>query len=331
MNSVDVIVPCYRYGHFLRDCVTSVLEQQGVNVRVLIIDDCSPDHTAEVAADLSREDQRVTSRRHAVNHGHIATYNEGIEWIASPYYLLLSADDYLLPGALARTTDFMADHPNVGLAFGQAMTLQDGDVFEGTDAEAAGFDWKVVHGSKFIRQSGARNCVPTPAAVVRTELQKRVGGYRPELPHSGDMEMWLRLAAHADVGTSNAYHAVYRRHANNMSLGYMSRHWLPDLEQRRAALDYLPVSGRIGQSEAESIRRRGRRLLAYEALRFASSAFNHDDMEISRQLSNFALELHPAIRCSTSWLKLAGKRQVGFETWQGFRTSLSKIRQTFPV
>ncbi len=49
MSFVDVIVPCYRYGHFLRECVESVLEQE-VNVRVLIIDDASPDDTAEVAA-----------------------------------------------------------------------------------------------------------------------------------------------------------------------------------------------------------------------------------------------------------------------------------------
>src|SRR3954469_9924498 len=43
MNSVAVVVPCYRYGQFLEDSVGSVLSQRGVDVRVLIIDDASPD------------------------------------------------------------------------------------------------------------------------------------------------------------------------------------------------------------------------------------------------------------------------------------------------
>jgi GT2 family glycosyltransferase len=46
----------YCYGHFLRECVESVLSQSDVSVRVLIIDDASPDNTAEVAAALAGED-----------------------------------------------------------------------------------------------------------------------------------------------------------------------------------------------------------------------------------------------------------------------------------
>ena len=44
-----MIVPCYRYGHYLRQCVESVLSQSHGDLRVLIIDDASPDHTEEVA------------------------------------------------------------------------------------------------------------------------------------------------------------------------------------------------------------------------------------------------------------------------------------------
>src|SRR6478735_3073425 len=111
-SGVDVIVPCYRYAHFLRECVESVLTNSSskVKVRVLIIDDASPDNTAEVAEALVQKDSRITFVRHAVNRGHIATYNEGIEWIAAKYMLLLSADDYLLPGALARSIALMDTH-----------------------------------------------------------------------------------------------------------------------------------------------------------------------------------------------------------------------------
>jgi glycosyltransferase involved in cell wall biosynthesis len=69
MSSVDVIVPCYRYGHFLRECVESVLTQSLEDVRVLILDDASPDYTHEVGAELAPEDSRVTLVRHQVNKG----------------------------------------------------------------------------------------------------------------------------------------------------------------------------------------------------------------------------------------------------------------------
>ena len=75
---IDVFIPCYNYGRFLYQCVNSVLGQEGVDVRVLVIDDASPDNTAEVAAALAREDPRVTVIRHSSNKGHINTYNEGI-------------------------------------------------------------------------------------------------------------------------------------------------------------------------------------------------------------------------------------------------------------
>jgi glycosyltransferase involved in cell wall biosynthesis len=47
MSSVSVVIPCYRYGHFLEQSAGSALTgQDGVDVKVLIIDDCSPDDSA---------------------------------------------------------------------------------------------------------------------------------------------------------------------------------------------------------------------------------------------------------------------------------------------
>src|SRR6185437_3108423 len=100
-----VVIPCYNYGRYLRECVHSVLSQAGADVRVLILDDCSRDATPEIGAALAAEDSRVEYRRHAVNRGHIATYNEGlIGWAAAEYCMLLSADDLLTPSALSRAT-----------------------------------------------------------------------------------------------------------------------------------------------------------------------------------------------------------------------------------
>ena len=74
MSSVSVVIPCYNYGRFLRDAVHSVLTgQDGVDVRVLIIDDASTDNSVEVAKALAEEDFRIEIAVHGVNRGNIAT------------------------------------------------------------------------------------------------------------------------------------------------------------------------------------------------------------------------------------------------------------------
>ena len=326
VSRMDVIVPCYRYGRFLRDCVESALGQQGVELRVLIIDDCSPDNTAEVSQQLMAEDSRVSLIRHTSNRGHIATYNEGIEWIASDYYLLLSADDYLLPNAFGRTAAFMDRHPTVSLAFGQAIVAKVESGVQHSDWHPSSAPWELVPGRRFIERSGARNCVPTPAAVVRTAVQKQVGGYRPELPHSGDMEMWLRLATQGDVGITQAPHAVYRRHADNMSLGYMESHWLPDIRQRQAALAFFYSESGCQDDEMHRLKHCAYGQLSKDATRFANSAFNKGDLATSKLLSDLAVELSPEIRNSVAWGKLAAKRALGVTNWASLRSSCARLR-----
>jgi glycosyltransferase involved in cell wall biosynthesis len=329
MSSVDVIVPCYRYGHFLQECVESVLAESTIKVRVLIIDDASPDNTAEVAAGLARKDPRVAFLRHTTNKGHIATYNEGIEWVSADYMLLLSADDYLLPGALSRSVNLMDSHPEVGFTFGNAIEISDNGTTSQIKsvhiADKAG--WHIMGGLEFIELSKSKNIVPTPTAVVRTELQKRVGGYRPELPHSGDMEMWLRLAAHASVGILEANQAIYRRHGSNMDLIYYKEHCLPDLKQRKAALDCFFQTCSYTLPFAQKLRRTLYWHLSREAFRHASAAFNEGEMELSERLSDFALNVYPEAKISLRWMLLVGKRYLGFRAWRVFLPVEALIRK----
>ena len=73
---------CYNYGNFLRDAVHSVLTgQDGVDVRVLVIDDASTDNSVEIAKAIAEEDPRVEAAVHGINRGQYRTYNEGLlEW-----------------------------------------------------------------------------------------------------------------------------------------------------------------------------------------------------------------------------------------------------------
>ena len=274
MTSVSVVIPCYNYGHFLGDAITSVLDdQEGVDVRVLIIDDASPDDSAEVARKIAARDPRVEVAVHATNKGHIATYNEGLlEWADGDYSVLMSADDRLTPGALQRATDLLDAHPGVGFAYGYAQHFRDGAPLPAVRTRARG--WLVWPGQLWLerRFRQAWTGIASPEVVVRTSLQKRVGGYDARLPHMGDMEMWTRLAANADVGYLRGVdQAYYRKHEQNMSTSYSA---LMGLSQRRLA--YEAVLDRYSDrlSNATRLSDLVHRKLAWEALLAAARAYD---------------------------------------------------------
>ena len=310
MSRVDVIVPCYKYGHFLRECVGSVLAQEGVDVRVLIIDDCSPDDSARVGAELAASDARVEFRRHAVNRGHIATYNEGLEWGTGEYMLLLSADDVLTPGAFSRAAGLMDAHPEVGFTFGRAITTDRPDF--ANHPRVAGCRQRILSGAAFWEMSCAEavNFVSTPTLMVRTKLQQQLGGYRKELPHTGDLEMCLRFAAHAAVGVVDAEQAFYRVHGSNMHVETFPEA-MAVLEQHRLAFEILFREYGERLEEGERWRRMAHRAMALGAVNRARGAFERGDRASCDRLLEAAVRLFPEVKGERAWSRLRWKRRLG--------------------
>ena len=327
MSRVDVIVPCYRYAHFLRGCVESVLNQPVTDVRVLIIDDASPDHTAEVAAELAKRDGRVEFRRHPVNRGHIATYNEGLDWAAGDYTILLSADDLLAPGALFRAIRLLDARPEVGFAYGRGIIFQSDQPPPWARPTSEECGWKIRAGAEFLESCCAEggNLICTPTAIVRTRLQKKVGGYREELPHSGDMEMWMRFAVHAHVGVLDADQAYYRIHSRNMSLEWFET-VLPDLKQRKAAFNVLFREQGDSIADRERLQLMANREVSWNAFWAASTVFEKGDLASCQEMLDFALDVNPELRNRPEYARLRWKRRVGPRVWSALRPIIDHVR-----
>ncbi len=225
MASVDIVVPCYNYAHFLEDCVASILSQRDVHVRVLILNDASPDNTDDIGKALAASDPRVTYLRNETNLGLIGTANRGLlDWASADYALLLSADDLLTPGGLARATSVMEAHDDVHMVFGRALLLGEGFERAATPDARDGAEYKIVAGPDFIQRNFTHgNPVASPTAVVRTRVQQELGGYLPQFSHTSDMEMWMRFAAKGPIGAIKNLQAEYRIHASSMSSPKINR------------------------------------------------------------------------------------------------------------
>lgn len=309
--TVSVIVPCYNYGHFLEGCVTSVLTQEHVDVRLLLIDDRSTDDSAGVARGLAERDERIEFRQHRENAGLIGTANEGLEWARGDYVVLLSADDLLVPGSLARASAVMAANPNVGLVYGRPLIAREGRPvpevsgrWHATDVRA-GEDWIRT------RCRSGHNCMSSPEVVVRGSVQREVGGYDPACYHSSDLNMWLRVAAVADVAYIRGVpQAIYRVHAGSMLRSQDGP--LTDLRERRAAFDSFFASDAAKLDRAQELRTLAGRTLARQALWRASRAFDGGADEATvEQFVDLAMDVHPDSRRLREWRGLEIRRRVG--------------------
>jgi len=212
---VDVAIPCYQYGRFLRQCVTSVLSQGFRNVRVLIIDNASTDDSVEVAQQLAAEDRRVEVVAHRRNLGLHASWNEGIDWANSKYFMILCADDLLAPGTLASAVSVMERHPQAGFAYGRAAWVRPQDPMPMLDADIPAATWQVVTGEDLLQRFCREGVdhIPGPSTVVvRTDVQKLAGHHRPQLPLTTDWEMWMRLARLGSAAKTDARLAILRLH-----------------------------------------------------------------------------------------------------------------------
>jgi GT2 family glycosyltransferase len=312
MNTVDVVVPCYNYARYLRACVFSILSQVDVDVRVLIIDDASSDDTAQVGAELAIADSRVAFRRHEVNRGHIATYNEGLlGWSTGEYTVLLSADDLLAPGCLKRATQIMTADQTVGMVYGRAFFFE--HEVELKNAETVDRGYVVWAGTDWLdgRCRAGHNVISSPEVVVRGTVQRAVGGYRAELPHLADFDMWLRIAAVSNIAyVRGAAQAFYRRHSTTMT---KSRTRIIDLTERRAAFDVFFEQHRDLIAGIDRLHDLARRALAREALWIACRAYDRDKLEELQagEFVVFALSTYADARTLSEYRALRRRQLLG--------------------
>jgi len=231
---VEVVIPCHNYGHFLAGCVESVIRQLGVRTSVTIVDDASTDDSADIGERLARTHREVRLIRNDTNLGAVRTFNVGLARADSDYVVLLSADDLLAPGSLARATALMEARPSVGLVFGHAQKFATHPV---PHPARPAVTWTTWRGEEWIERQLRRawNNISSPEAVVRTYVQHEAGYYDPGLPRTHDVEMWLRIAALADVGHINGVEqAYYRRHEASHSSQFSASQ---DAEERWRAYD----------------------------------------------------------------------------------------------
>lgn len=320
-HRVSVVIPCFNYGRYLPAAVGSALSQRGVDVEIVVVDDCSTDDSAAVAESLAARYERVHVLRNLKNQGQGQTFNNGLDAATGDFVVRLDADDLLTPGSLARAVALFEANPEVGLVYGHprhfAAPLPPAP-------RIGSVTWTVWDGDAWLEERCRRgvNCITTSEAMVRASVVDLTGGFdNRRLKFAQDLEWWCRIAAISDVGRVNDVdQALHRDHPGSLSVtsggGYLT-----DLRERFIAFDCVfdAVSEQAdGGADAVRLRALAHRTLALESLDYV--AYQRDrglpDPELVDDLLDFAQKADPAVTDSQQWVAL--QRQLargGARSW----------------
>lgn len=187
--SVSVVIPVYNRFPMLLEALESVGAQTEPADEIIVVDDGSLDIAHEQAQQIKALDPRVIYLR--IDHCGMpgAVRNAGVDAARGEWVALLDSDDLWLPDKLALQKQCAASRPDVPLVHTRER-------------------W--VRGGREISQAGQRHrrdgwifpdalvkCVIGPSTVMmRRELYRALGGFRPDLEVAEDYEFWLRVTAH---------------------------------------------------------------------------------------------------------------------------------------
>lgn len=105
MPDVSFIVAAYNVAPYVEAAVASALDQSGVTVEVIVVDDASSDETASKAAAIAAKDSRVRLLRREARGGPSAARNAAMDAATGTWLAILDADDYIVPERTTRLLD----------------------------------------------------------------------------------------------------------------------------------------------------------------------------------------------------------------------------------
>jgi len=120
---VSIIIPCFNYGQYLAECLTSVINQTYENMEIIILDDGSTDDSSQIANEFAKNDKRINYFWQA-NKGYPSIHNKGLDLAKGEFIIYLDADDMLGDkSSIKILASYLKMKSNMAFAFGLTQRI----------------------------------------------------------------------------------------------------------------------------------------------------------------------------------------------------------------
>lgn len=207
--TVSVVVPTRNRSRLLAMTLRSVLDQRGVDLEVIVVDEASNDDTAAAIAGLA--DPRVRVLYHQKPLGVSSARNSGAGEARGEWLAFVDDDDLWAPDKLVRQLDAAQTVGRDWAYTGSVSVTDRGQILSGRPPLAPEEVTAALRRYNAIPGGGSN-------VVVRRRTWQHAGQFDTRLRNTEDWEMWIRLAKHGPPACVSRPLLAYRVHTSNSSL-----------------------------------------------------------------------------------------------------------------
>lgn len=189
MNSLraSVLITTFNRADKLKDAIGGALAQElDDNFEIIIVDDCSGDHTQDVVEDIQRDVANVKYVRHRRNLGNAIARNTGLAVSSGDFIAFLDDDDvWTDPLKLKDQIAALEAEPNEGeICFAQVL-----------EKGRTGLELKPakVPDDLMAHLLTGNGVIFNSTVVVRASAIRAVGGFDEKMPRGVDSDFFRRL------------------------------------------------------------------------------------------------------------------------------------------
>jgi glycosyltransferase involved in cell wall biosynthesis len=203
-----MVMPSFQQAVFLEEAVRSVLDQEGVEVELLVMDPGSTDGSRELLLDLRKGYGEKLVLCFEKDQGQSDAVNQGMTRARGRILGWLNSDDRLRPGALAKVIEWL-DSPEPRWVYGRA-----GIIDERGNSHSSFIVWyKNWRGRRFSRfKLLTEDFIPQMAAFWNRAIWEQAGVLDTNRHLDMDYDLWLRFARRAEPLVLHEYLADFRVH-----------------------------------------------------------------------------------------------------------------------